>query len=163
MKLKEYLYILLTILLVNSIFGFLLMRHLDKQSNVNKTDQTSKTQNKQIRSNKDKSNLDSNSDSSSVLAKKDKSKASKIKQNEDKSSKIDKNIDKSSTMRKQIDWQKSSETKPYPNLEDVSNFWVKVSLKKNRTYLMSGDKVIYTMYSSGGSFYHDEETGKYES
>ena len=69
----------------------------------------------------------------------------------------------SSQMRTPIDWQKSSETKPYPDLDQVNDFWVKVDLKKNRTYLMSGDKVIYTMYSSGGSYHHDEETGKYES
>lgn len=69
----------------------------------------------------------------------------------------------STTMQTPIDWQKSSETKPYPDLDQVNDFWVKVDLKKNRTYLMSGDKVIYTMYSSGGSYHHDEETGKYES
>lgn len=69
----------------------------------------------------------------------------------------------SKTMRTPIDWQKSSETKPYPDLDQVNDFWVKVDLKKNRTYLMSGDNVIYTMYSSGGSYHHDEESGKYES
>ncbi|WP_304653454.1 L,D-transpeptidase [uncultured Ligilactobacillus sp.] len=67
------------------------------------------------------------------------------------------------TMQTPIDWQKSSETKPYPDLDQVSDFWIKVDLKKNRTYLMSGDKVIYTMYSSGGAYHHDEETGKYKS
>lgn len=69
----------------------------------------------------------------------------------------------SKTLRTPIDWQKSSETKPYPNLDQVNDFWVKVDLKKNRTYLMSGTKVLYTMYSSGGVYHHDEESGKYES
>lgn len=66
----------------------------------------------------------------------------------------------SSTLRTPIDWQKSSETKPYPDLSQVKDFWIKVELKKNRTYLMSGDKVIYTMYSSGGAYHRDKETGK---
>lgn len=65
-----------------------------------------------------------------------------------------------STLHTPIDWQKSSETKPYPDLSQVKDFWIKVELKKNRTYLMSGDKVIYTMYSSGGAYHRDKETGK---
>lgn len=65
-----------------------------------------------------------------------------------------------STLRTPIDWQKSSETKPYPDFNQVKDFWVKVELKKNRTYLMSGNKVIYTMYSSGGAYHRDKETGK---
>lgn len=64
------------------------------------------------------------------------------------------------TLRTPIDWQKSSETKPYPDLANVKDFWIKVELKKNRTYLMSGNKVIYTMYSSGGAYHREEETGK---
>lgn len=70
---------------------------------------------------------------------------------------------KTSTLRTPIDWTKSSETKPYPDLDKVSDFWVKVDLKKNRTYLMSGNTVIYTMYSSGGAYHKNKETGKYES
>lgn len=38
----------------------------------------------------------------------------------------------SSHMRTPIDWHKSSETIPYPDLTKVKNFWIKVSLKKNR-------------------------------
>ena len=63
-------------------------------------------------------------------------------------------------MRTPIDWQQSSQTTPYPDLNQVSNFWVKVSIKKNRTYLMSGNDVIYTMYSTAGAYYTDETTGK---
>ena len=62
-----------------------------------------------------------------------------------------------------IDWQKPSEDKPYPDLAQVNDFWVKVDLKKNRTYLMSGNKVIYRMYSSGGTYYRNKDTGKWES
>lgn len=35
-----------------------------------------------------------------------------------------------------------------------------MALLKNRTYLMSGNKVIYTMYCSGGLFHKDPNTGK---
>lgn len=72
----------------------------------------------------------------------------------DQRSKINKN-DSQSVMRTPIDWHKPSEKIPYPDLKKVKDFWIKVSLKKNRTYLMSGNRVIYTMYSSGG-MYHNE-------
>ena len=58
-----------------------------------------------------------------------------------------------SVMRTPINWKESSEKVPYPNLNNVKNFWIKVALLKNRTYLMSGNKVIYTMYCSGGLFH----------
>lgn len=65
-----------------------------------------------------------------------------------------------SVMRTPINWKESSEKVPYPNLNNVKNFWIKVALLKNRTYLMSGNKVIYTMYCSGGLFHKDSNTGK---
>lgn len=65
-----------------------------------------------------------------------------------------KSDDKKSVMRTPIDWQKSSETVAYPDLNTVQNLWIEVRLRTNRTVLMDGDKVIYTMYSSGG-MYHD--------
>ena len=65
-----------------------------------------------------------------------------------------------SVMRTPINWREPSETVPYPDLSKIRDFWVKVSLKKNRTYLMSGNKVIYTMYSSGGLYHKDHKTGK---
>lgn len=68
--------------------------------------------------------------------------------------------EKQSNMRTPIDWQQSSETIPYPDLANTPNFWIKVSIKKNRTYLMSDNKVIYTMYSSAGAYHRDETTGK---
>lgn len=49
-------------------------------------------------------------------------------------------------------WQKKSEKKPHPNLAGVKNLWIRVSLKGNRTYIMSGKKPIYTMLSSGGLY-----------
>lgn len=67
---------------------------------------------------------------------------------------------KSSHMRTPIDWQKSSETVDYPDLSKTKNFWIKVSLKKNRTYLYDGKKLIYTMYSTGGVYKRDKKTGK---
>ncbi|MBB1079639.1 L,D-transpeptidase [Limosilactobacillus sp. STM2_1] len=66
-------------------------------------------------------------------------------------------------MRTPIDWHKSSETIPYPDLSKVKNFWVKVDLKKNRTYLYDGSKIIYTMYSTGGIYEKDSKTGKMKS
>ena len=63
-------------------------------------------------------------------------------------------------MRRPINWEKSSETKPYPDLTKVKNFNVLVKIKKNRTYLRDGKKVIYTMYSSAGNYHRDAQTGK---
>lgn len=62
-----------------------------------------------------------------------------------------------------IDWHKSSETAPYPDLATAKNFWVKVSLKKNRTYLYDGKKLLYTMYSTGGMYKKNPQTEKLES
>lgn len=68
-----------------------------------------------------------------------------------------------SDMRKPINWHKSSEAKPYPNLSKTKHLWVEVSLKNNRTYLYDGDKLIYTMYSTGGMYVKDPQTGKRKS
>lgn len=76
----------------------------------------------------------------------------------------EKEIDNSeSHMRTPIDWHKSSETVPYPDLNKVKDFWIKVDLKNNRTYLYDGSKVIYTMYSTGGIYKKDPKTGKLKS
>lgn len=66
-------------------------------------------------------------------------------------------------MRKPIDWHKSSETVPYPDLSKVKHLWIKVSLRGNRTYLYDGSKLIYTMYSTGGIYKKDPQTGKMKS
>ncbi|MGN1279247.1 MAG: L,D-transpeptidase [Limosilactobacillus sp.] len=66
-------------------------------------------------------------------------------------------------LRTPIDWRKSSETVPYPDLDKVKDLWVKVDLKGNRTYLYDGQKVIYTMYSTGGIYEKDAKTGKMKS
>lgn len=48
-------------------------------------------------------------------------------------------------------WKKSSEVKTaYPNLKKTKNLNLRVSIKGNRTYIRSGKKVVYTMYSSAG-------------
>lgn len=65
-----------------------------------------------------------------------------------------------SHMRTPINWQKSSETVAYPKLQEVPNLWIKVSLKHNRTYIYSGSKLIYTMYSTAGKFTKDPTSGK---
>lgn len=66
-------------------------------------------------------------------------------------------------MRTPINWRKPSETVPYPDVDKVKNLWVKVDLKNNRTYLYDGQKVIYTMYSTGGIYQKDPKTGKMKS
>lgn len=53
-------------------------------------------------------------------------------------------------MRKPMQWRLSSETKPYPNLRNVRNLWVRVSILGNRVYIMSAGKMLYCMYSSAG-------------
>lgn len=57
-----------------------------------------------------------------------------------------------SVMRTPIDWRKPSQTTAYPTLSQVKNLWIRVSIDGNRTYVMSGDRVIYTMYSSAGEY-----------
>lgn len=56
---------------------------------------------------------------------------------------------------------KSSEKRAYPNLANYKNVWLRVSILGNRVYVMSGKKVIYTMYSSAGRF--EMTNGKYQS
>lgn len=63
-------------------------------------------------------------------------------------------------MRTPINWHKSSETVAYPNLATTKNLWIKVALKKCRVYIMSGKKVIYTMYCSGGVYQRNPKTHK---
>lgn len=59
---------------------------------------------------------------------------------------------KSSVMRTPIDYNKPSETKPYPNLSKYPGFWIRVSTKRQRVYIMSkANKVLYTMYCSSGN------------
>lgn len=53
-------------------------------------------------------------------------------------------------LRKTADYTKSSETIAYPNLAKLKNFWIKVSVMKNRVYLMDGNKVVYIMYCTAG-------------
>mgnify|MGYP000550101645 CR=1 FL=1 len=55
----------------------------------------------------------------------------------------------------------SSEKRAYPNLAKYKNVWIRVSILGNRVYVMSGKKVIYTMYSSAGRF--EMTNGKYQS
>lgn len=69
----------------------------------------------------------------------------------------------SSHMRTPINWRKSSETVAYPDLDKVKQLWVKVDLKKNRTYLYDGQRVIYTMYCTGGMYKKNPKTGKMKS
>ncbi|MCO6540974.1 MAG: L,D-transpeptidase [Lactobacillus sp.] len=55
-----------------------------------------------------------------------------------------------SSLRVPMNYLKSSETKPYPNLQQHPQLWIKVSLKKQRVYLIDQNKILYTMYASTG-------------
>ena len=55
-------------------------------------------------------------------------------------------------LEKEGTWKKKSEKKAQPNLSQVKDLWIRVSLKGNRTYIMSGNKPIYTMLSTAGRF-----------
>lgn len=58
---------------------------------------------------------------------------------------------KKSVMRTPIDYNKPSETKPYPNLKKYPGFWINVSTKHQRVYVLSkNNKRLYTMYCSSG-------------
>ncbi|KRL04145.1 L,D-transpeptidase [Liquorilactobacillus oeni] len=77
-------------------------------------------------------------------------KVKKSAKNEEKKEKK-KKVVKKTVMRQPIDWRKSSETVAYPNLNELKNFWILVSTKKQRVYLKDGSKTVYTMYTSTGS------------
>lgn len=53
-------------------------------------------------------------------------------------------------MRQPIDWRLASEKLPYPNVNAHPNLWIKVSLAKQRVYLMDKNNLLYTMYASTG-------------
>ena len=58
-------------------------------------------------------------------------------------------------------WKKSSENKPYPDVDKHPNMWIKVSKKHERVYLIDNGKVLYTMYCSTGTGKNDTPTGTY--
>ena len=61
-------------------------------------------------------------------------------------------------------WKKKSEKKKHPDLAKVKKLWIRVSLKGDRTYIMSGKKPIYTMLSTGGLYHKgksDTPTGTF--
>lgn len=62
-----------------------------------------------------------------------------------------KKVPKKTNMRTPIDWRKSSETVAYPDLDQAKDFWIHVSTKKSRVYLMDGKRKLYTMYASTGA------------
>lgn len=49
-------------------------------------------------------------------------------------------------------WKVKSENKAYPNLLNLSNLWIRVSIKGNRVYIMDGKKPVYTMLASCGVY-----------
>lgn len=51
-------------------------------------------------------------------------------------------------LRYPINWRKSSQTIQYPKAAAVADLSVKVSLTDQRVYLLSGKKIIYTMYAA---------------
>lgn len=61
-----------------------------------------------------------------------------------------------------IDWKKPSEKKDYPDLTKYPNAYLKVSISKQRVYVMNGNKVLYTMYASTGSKDSPTPTGTFQ-
>lgn len=53
---------------------------------------------------------------------------------------------------------KSSERKPYPDMNKLKDPNILVNIKKNRVFLRDGNKTVYTMYCSAGQI--DKKTGK---
>lgn len=58
---------------------------------------------------------------------------------------------KKAPSKKTIDWHAPSEEKPYPDVKQFAHFWIDVSLKKHRVYLMDDEKRLYTMRASTGT------------
>jgi lipoprotein-anchoring transpeptidase ErfK/SrfK len=61
-----------------------------------------------------------------------------------------------------VNWKKSSETKDYPNLDKYPDAFLKVSIAKQRVYVMNGKKTLYTMYASTGSDESPTPTGTFK-
>ncbi|MBF7139282.1 L,D-transpeptidase [Pediococcus pentosaceus] len=61
-----------------------------------------------------------------------------------------------------INWKKSSENKAYPDLDKYPKACLKVSIAKQRVYVMNGKKVLYTMYASTGSHESPTPTGAFK-
>lgn len=51
---------------------------------------------------------------------------------------------------KTVDWNKPSENKAYPDVSKYKALELRVNLKRQRVYIMSGQQVLYTMYASSG-------------
>ncbi|WP_230678564.1 L,D-transpeptidase [Lacticaseibacillus zhaodongensis] len=60
-----------------------------------------------------------------------------------------------------INWRAPSEKKPYPDVAKYPHIWVRVDIAKQRVYLRSGHKLLYTMYCSTGSDASPTPTGTY--
>ncbi|WPC17167.1 L,D-transpeptidase [Pediococcus inopinatus] len=75
-------------------------------------------------------------------------------------SKAKKKADRPAYMRA-VNWQKSSETKAYPDLKKYSDVWIKVSIAKQRVYIFNNKTRLYTMYASTGSKSSPTPTGTY--
>lgn len=61
-------------------------------------------------------------------------------------------------MRTPIDYNQPSEYVPYPNVNQLSDFWIHVKIGQNRVYLMNGNNVVYTMYCTAGYYNHGVST-----
>ncbi len=77
--------------------------------------------------------------------------ASAVKKSSQSSAKSSSSTTKTKkTTVKTVDYTKPSESKAYPDVNKYPNLWIRVSTEKQRTYIMNGDKVLYTMYCSTG-------------
>lgn len=54
-------------------------------------------------------------------------------------------------MRQPMNWRLSSQVTPYPDLKKYPQLWIKVSLAKQRVYLISQQHLLYEMYASTGA------------
>lgn len=51
----------------------------------------------------------------------------------------------------QINWRQPSEDKPYPKWDQLQHPWIRVSVSKQRVFIMDGNRKAYTMYASTGA------------
>ncbi|MHA8138014.1 L,D-transpeptidase [Lactobacillaceae bacterium Scapto_B20] len=81
-----------------------------------------------------------------------------------------KTVKKQPVKTKIIDWKKPSENKAYPKMDLDTHNWLKVSIKKQRVFVMSPkNQVLYKMNASTGAndstpqgtFYIQAERGKF--
>lgn len=59
-------------------------------------------------------------------------------------------------------WKYPSESKPYPNMNEHKNAYIKVSIEDQRVYIIDNQRVLYTMFAATGENKSPTPKGTFE-